>query len=199
MRKKRLKQRGFGLIELMVVCSIVGILIAMGLARTKVLQARAKQQEAKVNLKSVYSLFKAATAENDTLVFAVDPCLSNADSSTSTSCQRNNQLGFKLTDCRQVRYFYMGLNAVEFKTGGRSAIYDISCGDSDSWSVRLGNVTSLYDSTRHACGTQFGILQAEWSANVGSVSALGDYNGDGTTDTADFDLLDRTFNGPVCN
>jgi type IV pilus assembly protein PilA len=62
---KKLKQRGFTLIELMIVVAIIGILAAIAIPNFIKFQARSKQSEAKTNLKSLFTAQKAYFGERD--------------------------------------------------------------------------------------------------------------------------------------
>lgn len=56
-------EKGFSLIELMIVVAIIGILATMAVPNFSRMQARAKQSEAKANLSAIYTAEKAFYAE----------------------------------------------------------------------------------------------------------------------------------------
>ena len=60
---RRLNQRGFTLVELMVVVAIIGILAAIAIPNYQRYQARTRQSEAKVALSSVYTSQMGFAAE----------------------------------------------------------------------------------------------------------------------------------------
>src|SRR6476661_2572888 len=62
---KRSNRRGFTLIELMIVVAIIGILAAIAIPNFIRFQARAKQSEAKANLKAVFTAQRAYYQEKD--------------------------------------------------------------------------------------------------------------------------------------
>lgn len=59
-------QRGFTLIELMIVVAIIGILAAIAIPNFTRFQTKAKQSEAKTNLKAIFTAAKSYQAEKDT-------------------------------------------------------------------------------------------------------------------------------------
>lgn len=64
-------QKGFTLIELMIVVAIIGILAAIAIPNFVRFQAKSKQSEAKANLKAIFVAKKSHFAENDTFVCGV--------------------------------------------------------------------------------------------------------------------------------
>ena len=65
-------QKGFTLIELMIVVAIIGILAAIAIPNFIKFQARSKQSEAKANLKSMFTSEKAFFQERDRYSSLVD-------------------------------------------------------------------------------------------------------------------------------
>jgi type IV pilus assembly protein PilA len=59
----KMNNKGFSLVELMVVVAIIGILAAIAVPNFQKFSAKAKQAEAKANLSAVYSAARAYSAE----------------------------------------------------------------------------------------------------------------------------------------
>jgi type IV pilus assembly protein PilA len=62
---RKLTQKGFTLVELMIVVAIIGILAAIAIPNFIKFQAKSKQSEAKTNLKAVFTAEKSYFAERD--------------------------------------------------------------------------------------------------------------------------------------
>ena len=77
MRKKLRDNKGFTLIELMIVVVIIGILAAIAIPRFGQATARAKEKEADGILKSLYTAQMAYSAKRGTL--ATDPVVLNQE------------------------------------------------------------------------------------------------------------------------
>ena len=66
MKTTKSNNKGFTLVELMIVVAIIGILAAIAIPNFLKYQAKAKQSEAKVNLKGIYTAQLSYFAEGDT-------------------------------------------------------------------------------------------------------------------------------------
>ncbi len=69
---KNLNQKGFTLVELMVVVAIIGILSAVAIPNFKKYQAKSKQSEAKLQLSGIYTTETAFFAEYDVYAGCLD-------------------------------------------------------------------------------------------------------------------------------
>ena len=125
---------GFSLLELMCVIGIVSILASMSMTKIDIYVCKAKQAEAKLNLKSIHALQVSYYDDNQQYyvgqtsplgscslfdfmcIFgnavlgysALDESqrLTIADYTNEKSCNLSNPLGFKIADCRKTRYRY---------------------------------------------------------------------------------------------
>ena len=93
------KKPGFTLIEMMVVIAIISILAALAVPNFLQLEGRAKQVEAKTNLRSLYNLEKAYYAGNNTF---------------STSVAR---IGFNLERSNRYQYNLNSTSTLDDRTG----------------------------------------------------------------------------------
>nr|AFX67097.1 pilin [Myxococcus sp. 092B04] len=80
------RNRGFTLIELMIVVAIIGILAAIAIPNFIKFQARSKQSEAKTNLKALYTAQKSFFSEKDRY--------SNFGNEIGFSPERGNRYGY---------------------------------------------------------------------------------------------------------
>lgn len=99
-------QKGLSLIELMIVVAIIGILAALAIPRFQGFQARARQAEGKSNLNHIYTLQQSYHGDNDAYSAITAMGTSVGTAGDVTACNVANDIGFRLTDCRKVRYQY---------------------------------------------------------------------------------------------
>ncbi len=132
--RSTINQKGFSLVELMVVVAIIGILAALAVPRFQTFQAKARQSEAKVNLAHMYTLQSSYYGDNTTYA-ALGTTIGPG------ACTADNPLGFKLTDCSKVRYSYTTTlaNATAFTAqavnSSATARVNPSCAVNDTWTI----------------------------------------------------------------
>lgn len=139
---KRRRQRGFTLIELMIVVGIIGILALIAIPNFVKFQTRAKQSEVKANLKSFHT---AATS-----LFALNNLYTCGWCGWETTGSARYNYSYASGSTRTVTgntcsaYGSVGQAASAFTTGGTANIdSDTTC---DSWSINhLGTVTAGTD------------------------------------------------------
>jgi len=107
MKLNKMNQKGFTLIELMIVVAIISILATLALPRFQVFQAKALRSEATYNLGVVATYQEAYRIENRG--YSILPAMGADFTSTApvTDCNGPaNQIGFVLTNCEKVKYRY---------------------------------------------------------------------------------------------
>jgi len=168
----RTKRRdGFSLVELMIVVAIIGILAALAIPRFQQFQSKSRQSEARSNLAHIYTLQVSYNGDNDT--FSNYGCLSLGGATNvitnsvascggassgvwqdSKACNTTNEIGFRVTDCKKVRYIYSNIGnqnkftatAVEIDAGAttsRRVFPGCTSAKSDTW--QINEVKSLYN------------------------------------------------------
>lgn len=183
----RIKRRdGFSLVELMIVVAIIGILAALAIPRFQQFQSKSRQSEARSNLAHIYTLQVSYNGDNDT--FSNFDCLSLGGANNkltnsvascggssagvwqgSNACNTTNDIGFRVTDCKKVRYVYSNIGnqnqftatAVEIDAGAatsRRVFPGCSSAPADTW--QINEVKSLYNNVVVTTPTDQTALQA---------------------------------------
>jgi prepilin-type N-terminal cleavage/methylation domain-containing protein len=110
MHQANQQQKGFSLVELMIVVAIIGVLAGLAVPKFSQFQQKAKQAEAKTNLAALQVAQEAHSAERELGFY--DGTLTLNDFSTATSCNGANALGFAISNCIKARYWYASVVAV---------------------------------------------------------------------------------------
>ena len=126
MKKRFTNQRGFTLIELMIVVAIIGILAAIAIPNFLSYQCKAKQSEGKSNLGNIRTMQEAYFAEYDTY-----STLGN--------------VGFVLKDASAARYNYTTTTGATYTA---TATADLGMSQSDIWTM---NSSGVLDHTQNGC------------------------------------------------
>ncbi len=113
-------QKGFSLVELMIVVAIIGILAALAVPRFQSFQAKAKQTEAKNNLSHIYTLEQTYYGDNDAYTAVL------AD------------IGFRVQGKTKYNYAVTQASASTFRAQATATTADIimsRCGQLDTWAI----------------------------------------------------------------
>lgn len=114
--------KGFSLVELMIVVAIIGVLAALAVPKFQSFQAKAKQSEAKSNLSHIYTLEQSYFGEHD----AYAPlALTSPDSKVPVP---PNQIGFDLQGRRRYQYSVTITGATFLATASATSNTVISSG-----------------------------------------------------------------------
>jgi prepilin-type N-terminal cleavage/methylation domain-containing protein len=170
-KKLRLQfTRAFSLVELMIVVAIIGILAALAIPRFQQFQSKSRQAEARSNLAHIYTLQVSYGGDNDS--FSDFECLTLGTTTPSAggtakncggigagawadvnSCNTTNDIGFRVTDCKKVRYVYSSkgdqnrftATASEMDAGGSTTrrVFPGCTGNTDEWQIDQSK--SLYN------------------------------------------------------
>lgn len=120
MKNRKKNNLGFSLTELVVSGTVAAGLVSVSLPKYRELYSQAKQVEAKANLKTIYTLQVPFYTENMRYAYvqATGAKLPRSKSNKDliTNCNVPNELGFRIADCRRVRYRYESENATSLST-----------------------------------------------------------------------------------
>ncbi len=132
------KSSGFSLVELMVVISIMSLLSALALPKVANLKIRAAQAEKQVNLNFLYTALKSHRAENENLVVGYSIQHGTYKLGGDANFCGTNSIGFFITECEKLRYFYNGYaySGSDEVAASASSVYLVIGG---SVVVRYGN------------------------------------------------------------
>ena len=123
-------QKGFSLVELMIVVAIIGILAALAIPKFQSFQAKARQTESKNNLSHIFTLQISYYGDND--VYA------NVNNTGRGSCTAN-PIGFSVVGCgtNKARYNYSSTGGATFLATATAAANVIvsGCSNVDTWNI----------------------------------------------------------------
>ena len=142
------RTKGFSVVEMMVVVVIIGILAQLGLSRYRIMSAKSKQAEAKLNLHSIEEMQEVYFLEHGKYQTDDAPVgLGDCDDTNLT-----NELGFRPKDCEELRYKYeWNLPAPQDKEATATSTKDDEdkliypgCEQIDQWTVTYdkGRITN---------------------------------------------------------
>ena len=150
-------QRGFTLVELMIVVAIIGILAAIAIPNFSKFQARAKQSEAKANLKGIYTAKHSSYGEQDTF-----KCSGNTEGTGE-----DGFCGWSTSST--TRYTY--------RAGGSTAaptVGDVGEGGADQDACPLDNVgNGASETERSFTATAVGNIDSDYSCDDWSINTTG--------------------------
>jgi len=135
-------QKGFSIIELMIVVGIIGVLATMAVPKFQSFQAKAKRAEVKTTLGHIFTLEEAYALDNNAYL-AFTTYGDDAASGSNCAVAAATTLGFTLQPCNNTlpRYGYSVSTAVAPFTGtgvtGVSANNKVipGCATADTWTV----------------------------------------------------------------
>ena len=123
-------QKGFSLVELMIVVAIIGILAALAVPKFQTFQAKARQTEGKNNLSHMFTLQMSYYGDNDQY--------GKVDSTGRAKCTQNS-IGFSVTGCgtTKVRYDYESTGGGAFVATAKAGkkIIVAGCDVTDTWTI----------------------------------------------------------------
>ena len=167
-------QKGFTLIELMIVVAIIGILAAIAIPNFIKFQARSKQSEAKANLKALFTAEKAFMQEKDRYSALV------------------GEMGFSPERNNRYAYYLSGTHTLDNRTGTTATTSTTANGISvDTFKYSAAAADPL--SGNLACGEAPAVIAPPSATFVGA--AVGNIDADATLDQWSISDLSRTLSG----
>ncbi len=148
-------ERGFTLIELMIVVAIIGILSAIAIPNFNKFQAKSKQSEAKLNLKSIFTAAKARLAEKDDYA------------SSATAATAFQEIGFQPEKGNRYTYKYGGDTIkTDGRFGGGTAFIEVGVA---SPTISVGDTKNFLATA--AANIDGDTLKDEWLINSDNLLA----------------------------
>jgi prepilin-type N-terminal cleavage/methylation domain-containing protein len=164
---KNSSEKGFSLVELMIVVGIIGVLATLALPRFKQFQAKAKMSEAKNILSHIYTLEHSYALDNNQFVafaaFGAPGSLAACNPPAGAA-----QLGFRIDPCNvnvpRFAYSATSADASAFTATATTGVGPLNkvCPGNDSFNVTV-------DHNNQFLGT--GATTAQPEVNIGSVCA----------------------------
>ena len=136
--------KGFTLIELMIVVAIIGILAAIAVPNFIKFQCRAKQSEAKGNLKALYVSQEGFRAENDTYTALTSIPADLTGTNAATRGAATNLLGW-IPKGQKLRYSYVSTGAATEFAASADAAQGAIGDTADAWTINQNNVLTNID------------------------------------------------------
>jgi type IV pilus assembly protein PilA len=178
------RNRGFTLIELMIVVAIIGILAAIAIPNFIKFQARSKQSEAKTNLKALYTAQKSFFSEKDRY--------SDFANEIGFAPERGNRYGYRVSaggTC-EVR------SAATITTGATA----INCIENDSFRFGANSIIAnpnpiitSFSTTAAGITPAFGVLPAQ--ANCPNCTFMAGAQGNADNEATYDDWIIAGFEG----
>ena len=114
---------GFSMVELMVVLVIIGILVLLALPRLEPVVTKAKETEAKLMLKQVYTLEKSYKYEHDTYTISLSDIGFEQDSLVTQGGRARYQISIVSADASS--FLAEATAVVDFNGNGRFNVWAV--------------------------------------------------------------------------
>ena len=139
--------KGFSLVELMIVVAIIGVLSALAVPKFQSFQAKAKQSEAKSNLSHIYTLEQSYFGDRDVFYALIQ--------TPTSGVVPPNDLGFDIQGHRRYQY-NVALTAAGFDAfayANTLTVISSNCLQKDQWKINhLKELYLVYDCVKGGPG-----------------------------------------------